>query len=70
MTNGANAMSTLNIACADRLDLFEALFITELIKETIIPSINKSIEGDPATYGEFLQWLGLWLLMALVIGPS
>ena len=70
VTNGVNVMPTLNVDCFNRLDLFEALFITEFVKETIIPTINKSIEGRQVTYGEFLQWLGLWFLMGSVIGPS
>ena len=53
-----------------RFNLFEHLFITDYIKDVILNNINKTIVGERVTYGEFLRWLGLWFLMATVIGPS
>ena len=54
----------------NRLALFEHFFPIEYVKDVIIPNINKSIVGDRVTYGEFLRWLGIWFLIATVIGPS
>ena len=54
------------------LCLFEAFFSKDYIKNTIIPTTNKNLEDTgtlPGHYGEFLRWLGLWLLMSTVIGP-
>ena len=52
------------------LDLFEIFFITDYVKEVILPNINKKITGEKVGYGEFLRWLGIWFLIATVIGPS
>ena len=33
--------------------------------------INENVKGDyVVSYGEFLQWIGLWFLMATLISPS
>ena len=53
-----------------RLQLFELFFITDYIKEVILVHINKNINGETVTYGEFLRWLGIWLLIASVVGPK
>ena len=53
------------------LCLFEAFFFKDYIKNTIIPTTKKNLEGTgaaPVHYGEFLRWLGLWLLMLTMIG--
>ena len=58
---------------ATNLCLFEAFFFKDYIKNTIIPSTNKNLEGTgaiPVHYGKFLRWLGLWLLMLMMIGPQ
>ena len=54
----------------NRLQLFELLFITNYMNETILVNINKNMSGERVTYGEFLKWLGLWFLISTVIGPS
>ena len=40
----------------------------KFVQEVIIPEINKSIIGQPLQYGEFLQWIGLQLMMATLQG--
>ena len=55
------------------LCLFEPFFFKDYIKNTIIPTTNKNLEGTgalPVHYGEFLRWLGPWLLMLTMIGPQ
>ena len=52
--------------------LFEVVF-KDFILEIIIPQTNLDIQRvkhRPTTYGEFLHWLGLWLLMATINGPD
>ena len=36
----------------------------------IITEMNKTISGDPVTYGELLRWIGLWILMLTVNGSD
>ena len=53
--------------------MFEGYFITSFIKDVIIPQTNKTLveqSNNQLTYGEFLHWLGLWFLMAIMIGPQ
>ena len=55
------------------LQLFEGYFFTPFIKDVIIPHTNKNLveqSNNQLTYGEFLCWLGLWFLMATMIGPQ
>ena len=52
------------------LQLFEFLFMSKYIKETIIVNINKIISGERVIHEEFLRRLGLWFLISTVIGPS
>ena len=49
------------------LHLFEGLFPKELV-HLIIDKVNETTDGEKVTYGEFLQWIGLWLLMSTVDG--
>ena len=51
------------------LHLFEGLFPKELVL-LIIDKVNDNIEGEKVSYGEFLRWLGLWLLMSTVDGTD
>ena len=53
-----------------RLQLFELFFIIDYIKQVILVHINKNINGETVTYGEFLRWLGIWFLIASVVGPK
>ena len=54
------------------LDLFEGFFFSAYIKTTILPKTNNNLHHghDQLQYGEFLQWLGLWLLMSTMVGPQ
>ena len=54
------------------LDLFEGFFFSAYIKTTILPKTNNNLHRghDQLQYGEFLQWLGLWLLMSTMVGPQ
>ena len=36
--------------------------------ETMIARMNENIEGDRVTLGDFLHWIGLWVLMSTVNG--
>ena len=54
------------------LDLFEGFFFSAYIKTTLLPKTNNNLHHghDQLQYGEFLQWLGLWLLMSTMVGPQ
>ena len=53
------------------LQVFELFFFKDFIQETLLSLINSRIEeGQEVTYGEFLLFLGLWLLMATIEGPT
>ena len=53
------------------LKLFLGLFFTDFVKTMIIPQTNMGLSGqDELTLGEFLRFLGLWLLMSTIIGPQ
>ena len=43
-----------------------------VIKTVILPHTNHNLPGGEknVTYGEFLWWIGLWLLMLTLIGPQ
>ena len=66
-------MPSLKVRHADsynRVQLFELLFMKDYIQNVITININKNIKRDKVTHGEFLRWLGIWLLIATVIGLS
>ena len=50
------------------VQLFDGLFSKQLL-QVIIKKVNE-IEGDSLTYGEFLQWIGIWILMSTVDGAD
>ena len=51
------------------LQLFEGLFFKSYLQDVIIPKTNDAMTlHKKLTYGEFLRWLGLWFLMATIIG--
>ena len=62
----------LSEAESSNLDLFEGFFFSAYIKTTILPQTNNNLHcgHDQLQYGEFLQWLGLWLLMSTMVGPQ
>lgn len=51
-----------------RLQLFELFFPMEFVKTVIIIETNKQLQGKPLTYGEFLVFIGLWLMMSTIQG--
>ena len=48
---------------------FEGLFPKELVL-LIIDKVNETIDREKVKYGEFLRWIGLWLLMLTVDGTD
>ena len=40
----------------------------DYIEDVIFCKINVNINGSRVTYGEFLRWIGIWFLIAMVIG--
>ena len=63
---------TLSLSNPLNLNLFEGLFFSSFIKTTILPQINQNFpHGEkPILYGEFLRWIGLWMLMGTIVGPQ
>ena len=52
------------------VQLFEGLFPKQLLL-CIIEIINEKMDGeDDETYGEFLRWIGIWVLMSTVDGAD
>ena len=51
------------------LQLFEGFFPRDLLN-MIIEGINMKINSDLVTYGEFLQWIGLWVIVSTVAGTD
>ena len=51
------------------VQLFEGLFSKELL-QVIIKTVNENLKGDSLTYGEFLQWISIWILMSTVDGAD
>ena len=54
------------------LQIWEGLFFTSFIKRVILPQTNNNLPAGEKhiQYGEFLHWLGLWVLMGTLIGPQ
>ena len=54
------------------LQIWEGLFFTSFIKHMILPQTNNTLPVGKKhiQYGEFLGWLGLWMLMGTLIGPQ
>ena len=51
------------------LQLFEGFFPKDLLN-TIIEGINMKINSELVTYGEFLRWIGLWVMVSTVAGTD
>ena len=51
---------------------FEGLFFMSFIKRMSLPQTNNTLPAGEkhVQYGEFLRWLGLWMLMGTLIGPQ
>ena len=55
------------------MELFEMFFFKHFIKSVIIPKTNEHLAAEghcELSYGEFLRWIGIWLLMATLVGPE
>ena len=54
------------------LQIWEGLFFMSFIKRMILPQTNNNLPAGEkhVQYGEFLRWLGLWMLMGTLIGPQ
>ncbi len=50
-----------------RLQLFEVFFPVKFVKEVLLPELNKKVDKD-VSYGEFLQFLGIWYRVATTAG--
>ena len=51
------------------LQLFQGFFPKDLLN-MIIAGINTKIISDLVTYGEFVQWIGLWIMVSTVAGTD
>ena len=61
-----------NMVEPSNLQIFEGFFFTSFIKSMILSQTNNNLPvGEKhVQYGEFLRWLGLWMLMGTLIGPQ
>ena len=53
--------------------LFKMYFFMPYVDGIVIPQTTICLQEEkhhPVNYGEFLHWLGLWFLMATIIGPE
>ncbi len=52
--------------------IFELLFFKKFVEDMIIPVTYEAMEngGDVLTYSEYLVFLGIWLLMAMIMCPA
>ena len=46
------------------LYVWELLFPKQYVQDIMIPETNKTINGGPLTYPEYIKWVGLWFMMA------
>lgn len=55
-----------NTGTHQHIDCFETMFFKQFIIDVIVPETNKRLDpkkGGPLTCGEFLCWIGIWLLI-------
>jgi Transposase IS4 len=52
------------------VDVFKELFPKRFLADLILVETNKHLKLGNLSYGELLQWIGLWFLMATIQGPS
>jgi len=60
-------LSANSMACMSYVGMFFMFFPRAFIENIIIKGMNKRIENH-VTLGEFLRWLGIWLLLATMNG--
>jgi hypothetical protein len=63
-------MSETVMSGLDILTMFVMLFPKDFIENVFLVETHKMIEGDPVTFGEFLQFVGIWLYMSTTAGYS
>ena len=55
-------------------NMFELFFFTSFVKDVIIPQTNRRLTANgihrELSYGEFLRWIGVWLIMSTLHGPD
>ena len=51
------------------LQLFEGLFPKDYLHEVILVKTNKKLK-EPLSYGELMQWIGIWVLLSRVDGSD
>ena len=51
------------------LQLFEGLFPKDYLHEVILVETNKKLK-EPFSYGELIQWIGIWLVLSTVDGSD
>ena len=51
------------------LQLFEGLFPNDYLHELILVKTNKKLK-EPLSYGELIQWIGIWVLLSTVDGSD
>jgi hypothetical protein len=71
MMGAANNKAKINFANnihPTRLQLFELFFPMAYVREVLLVETNKILNGKELEYGEFLRWIGLWLLMSTIQG--
>ena len=52
------------------IQLFEGFFPKQLL-QTVIDIVNEKMDGDKeVVYGEFIWWIGIWVLMSTVDGAD
>ena len=73
---GSNQKPQLNqpqSSIPDLMEVFEMVFFKHFIMSVVILKMNEHLaaKGHCAlSYGEFLWWIGIWLLMATLVGPD
>ena len=76
MEGGRKLPARLNFPSSATPTLFvvwEMFFFTSFVKEVIIVETNKRLANlgqRSMSYGEFLRWIGVWLLMSTIHGPD
>ena len=71
-TNNTNCEPQLHISFSNtsKIELFEAFFLKDFIKDTLLFNISNNINKMKVIYGKFLQWIGLFPLMSTAIRLS
>jgi hypothetical protein len=52
----------------DILTTFIIFLPKTFFESVLLVEPNKIIEGDPVTFGEFLQFVGIWLYILMMAG--